>query len=385
MFKIATLNKISDSGLKHLKTGKYEISDSIDNADGILVRSASLHETEFPKSLLAIARAGAGVNNIPIDKCSEDGIVVFNTPGANANAVKELVIAGLLLSSRNVIGGIEWAKTLDENVAAAVEKGKGQFAGQEIEGKTLGVIGLGAIGVMVANAARSLGMNVIGYDPYISIDAAWGLSKTIIRATNLKDIYENSDYITLHLPFTPDTKEMINDETLSKMKDGVRILNYARAQLVSDTAIKKALDSGKAACYITDFPDGDIAKQKGVIAIPHLGASTEESEENCAYMAAIEIKAYLEEGSIVNSVNYPEVNLPRGEGKRLGVFHKNIPNMLTQISGEFAKLHINIENMLNKSKKENAYTIVDVIGDIPTEIVDNLMKIDGIQRVRIID
>ena len=385
MFKIATLNKISENGLKHLKNGKYEISDSLDNANGILVRSASLHETVFPDSLFAIARAGAGVNNIPIDKCSENGIVVFNTPGANANAVKELVIAGLFLASRNIIGGIEWARTLDENVAAQVEKGKGQFAGQEIEGKTLGVIGLGAIGVMVANAARSLGMNVIGYDPYISIDAAWGLSKTIVRANDLKDIYENSDFITLHLPFTSDTKEMINEISISKMRDGVRILNYARAQLVSDAAIKAALDSGKVSCYITDFPDGDIAKHKGVIAIPHLGASTEESEENCAYMAAIEIKAYLEEGSIINSVNYPEVNLPRGEGKRLGVFHKNIPNMLTQISGEFAKLHINIENMLNKSKKENAYTIVDVIGSIPAEIVDNLMKIDGIQRVRIID
>jgi len=385
MFKIVTLNKISETGLKHLRTSNYEISDELSNASGILVRSASLHETVFPDTLLAISRAGAGVNNIPIDKCSESGIVVFNTPGANANAVKELVIAGLLLSSRDVIGGISWAKTLDENVAAQVEKGKGQFAGQEIEGKTLGVIGLGAIGVMVANAAKALGMTVIGYDPYISIDAAWGLSKSIKRATDLKDIYENSDYITLHLPFTPDTKEMVNDDTIAKMKDGVKILNYARAQLVSDSAIKSALDSGKVSCYITDFPDGDIAKHKGVIAIPHLGASTEESEENCAHMAAIEMRAYLEEGNILNSVNYPEVNLPRGEGKRLGVFHKNIPNMLTQISGEFAKLHINIENMLNKSKKENAYTVVDVIGDIPSGIVENLMKIDGIQRVRIID
>ena len=385
MFKITTVNKISENGLKHLKNGNYEISDSLDNAEGILVRSAALHDTVFPESLLAIARAGAGVNNIPIEKCSEAGIVVFNTPGANANAVKELVIAGLFLSSRDVIGGIEWAKTLTDDVAKQVEKGKGQFAGQEIEGKTLGVIGLGAIGVMVANAARALGMNVIGYDPYISIDAAWGLSKSIVRAADLKDIYENSDYITLHLPFTPDTKGMINNDTISKMKDGVKILNYARAQLVADADIKAALDSGRVSCYITDFPEGDIANHKGVIAIPHLGASTEESEENCAYMAAIEIKSYLEGGNIANSVNYPEVNLPRGEGKRLGVFHKNIPNMLTQISGEFAKLHINIENMLNKSKKENAYTVVDVIGDIPSGIVDNLMKIDGIQRVRIID
>jgi D-3-phosphoglycerate dehydrogenase len=385
MFKIATLNKISENGLKHIRTGNYEISGAIDGADGILVRSAPLHDAALPENLYAIARAGAGVNNIPIDKCSEKGIVVFNTPGANANAVKELAIAGLLLSSRNIVGGIEWAKTLESDVANAVEKGKSQFAGQEIEGKTLGVIGLGAIGVLIANAAKALGMNVIGYDPFISIDAAWGLSKSIRRASDLKQIYEAADYITLHLPLNDDTKEFINADSISKMKDGVRILNYSRAKLVSAEDIKAALDSGKVAVYVTDFPDGDIAKQKNVIAIPHLGASTEESEENCAYMAAVQLKAYLEEGNIVNSVNYAEVNLPRGDGKRVGVFHKNIPNMLSQISGEFAKLSINIENMLNKSKKENAYTVIDVIGGIPENIVDSLSAIDGVIRVRIVD
>jgi D-3-phosphoglycerate dehydrogenase len=269
-------------------------------------------------------------------------------------------------------------------VADAVEKGKGQFAGQEIEGKTLGVIGLGAIGVLIANAAKALGMNVIGYDPFISVDAAWGLSKSIKRAADLKQIYEAADYITLHLPLNNDTKGFINADSISKMKDGVRILNYSRAQLVAADDIKAALDSGKVAVYVTDFPDGDIAGYKNVIAIPHLGASTEESEENCAYMAAIQLKAYLEEGNIVNSVNYAEVNLPRGDGKRVGVFHKNIPNMLSQISGEFAKLSINIENMLNKSKKENGYTVIDVIGDIPENIVDSLLAIDGVVRVRVV-
>jgi D-3-phosphoglycerate dehydrogenase len=385
MFKIATINKISENGLKHLRNGKYEISEDINGANGVLVRSASMHEITMPNSLYAIARAGAGVNNIPVDLCSEKGIVVFNTPGANANAVKELAISGLLLSSRDILGGIAWAKTLNENVANAVEKGKGQFAGQEIEGKTLGVIGLGAIGVMVANAALALGMDVIGYDPYISVDAAWGLSKQIKRAIDLKEIYENSDYITLHLPLTPDTKEFINADSISKMKNSVRILNYSRSTLVKDVDMKVALDSGKVFCYVTDFPDGDIANHKGVIAIPHLGASTEESEENCAYMAAIEIKEYLEDGNIKNSVNYPEVQLPRGEGKRVCVFHQNIPNMLSQISGEFSKLSINIENMLNKSKKENAYTVLDVIGQVPEDIEEKLMSINGVTRVRIVD
>jgi D-3-phosphoglycerate dehydrogenase len=385
MFKIATINKISENGLKHLRNGQYEITEDINGANGVLVRSASMHETAMPDSLYAIARAGAGVNNIPVDLCSEKGIVVFNTPGANANAVKELALAGLLLSSRDILGGIAWAKTLTEDVASAVEKGKGKFAGREIEGKTLGVIGLGAIGVMVANAALSIGMDVIGYDPYISVDAAWGLSKTIKRAIDLKEIYENSDYITLHLPLTPDTKEFINADAISKMKDSVRILNYSRATLVKDADIKAALDSGKVHSYVTDFPDGDIANHKGVIAIPHLGASTEESEENCAYMAAIEIKEYLEDGNIKNSVNYPEVQLPRGEGKRICVFHQNIPNMLSQISGEFSKLSINIENMLNKSKKENAYTVLDVIGQVPADIQEKLMAIDGVTRVRIVD
>lgn len=383
--KIATLNKISEIGLKELK-GSYEITDELNGAAGVLVRSAAMHDMELPADLHAIARAGAGVNNIPIDKCSEEGIVVFNTPGANANAVKELVIAGLLLSSRDIIGGNAWAKTLTEDVAKAVEKGKGMFAGVEIAGKTLGVVGLGAIGAKVANTALDLGMKVIGYDPFISIDGAWRISNDVVHATDLKQIYENCDYITIHVPLTPDTKGFINNETISQMKQGVVILNYARAALVADDDIKAALSSGKVRRYVTDFPDGDIATHPGVIAFPHLGASTEESEDNCAYMAAIQLKDYLENGNIKNSVNYPEMNFPRAVGqKRVVVLHKNIPAMLSQISGEFSKLSLNIDNMQNRSKKEYACTVLDVAGEIPADTEAALKAIDGVIRVRILD
>ena len=383
--KIATLNKISDIGLNELKPA-YEISDDVNGAAGILVRSAAMHDMEFDKELLAIARAGAGVNNIPLEKCAEEGIVVFNTPGANANAVKELVIAGLLMASRDLIGGNAWAKTLTEDVAKAVEKGKGMFAGCEIAGKTLGVVGLGAIGAKVANTALDLGMKVIGYDPFISIDGAWRISKNVVHATDLKQIYENCDYITIHVPLTPDTKGFINNETISQMKQGVVILNYSRAGLVADDGIKAGLSSGKVRRYVTDFPDGDIATYPGVIAFPHLGASTEESEENCAYMAAVQMKEYLENGTIKNSVNFPEMTCARIPGqKRVVVLHKNIPTMLSQISGEFSKLSLNIDNMQNRSKKEYACTVLDVAGDIPAETEAALKAIDGVIRVRILD
>ncbi len=385
MFKIATLNKISDEGLSYLRPENYTITDELTGADAVLVRSASMHEMEFDDKLLSIARAGAGVNNIPLDKCSDKGIVVFNTPGANANAVKELVVAALLFSSRDIFGGIQWAKTLKEDVAKQVEKGKSNFAGNEIEGKTLGVIGLGAIGNMVANEAIKLGMDVIGYDPYISIDAAWKLSKHVKKATTLKEIYENSDYITIHVPYMESTKNTINAEGISQMKDGVKVLNFARNGLIDEEAVKEALKSGKIAKYVTDFPHDDIANVEGVIALPHLGASTYESEENCAKMAARQTKEYLENGNIVNSVNYPTISMPRGEGKRVLIFHKNVPSMVSQITNEFSKLSMNIENMINKSNKNIACTMIDVIGEVKSEMVDDFMKIDGVVRVRIID
>lgn len=385
MFKIGTLNKISEVGMKYLSSEKYEISDNIETANAVLVRSAAMHDMEFSDDLFCIARAGAGVNNIPVEKCTEKGIVVFNTPGANANAVKELVIAGLLIAARNVVAGVEWAKTLTDDVAKQVEKGKSQFVGHEIEGKTLGVIGLGAIGNMVANEAIKLGMDVIGYDPYISIDAAWKLSRHVKRAVSLEEIFKESDYITIHVPFTPDTKDTVDKNAISMMKDGVVILNFARGGLVNTEAVKEGLDSGKVRTYVTDFPDGDIANYKGVIATPHLGASTNESEDNCARMAVKQTKNYLENGNIVNSVNFPSVEMPRGEGKRVILFHKNIPSMITKITDEFSKLSMNIENMINKSKKDIACTMIDVIGEIPAVMTEDFMKIDGVFRVRIID
>lgn len=387
MFKIKTFNKISAKGLELFDKAKYVYGDDIENADGALVRSASLHEMQFPTNLKAIARAGAGTNNIPIDRCSEAGIVVFNTPGANANAVKELVIAGLLLSSRKIISGIEWTKTLKgngENVGKMVEKGKGAFAGPEISGKSIGVIGLGAIGVLVANAADDLGMTVYGYDPYISVDSAWNLNKNAIHARNINDIFENCDYITVHVPLNNDTKDLINKETLALMKDGVRILNFSRAGLVNTEDILEALDSGKVASYVTDFPTDELIGAEGVIAIPHLGASTPESEDNCATMAVNQLVDYLENGNITNSVNLPDASMPRNGSTRICVIHKNIPNILSQITSIVSKQNINIENMLNKSKKDYAYSMIDISVEATEEIINEINSVSGIIKVRVI-
>ena len=386
MFKIKTYNKISKSGLS-VFADKNTIGDEVDNADGAIVRSAALHDVEFPESLKAIARAGAGTNNIPIDRCSEQGIVVFNTPGANANAVKELVLAGLLIGSRRVISAIDWAKTLKGNgaeVGKMVEKGKSAFAGPEIKGKSLGVIGLGAIGVMVANAANHLGMKVYGYDPYLSVKSAWNLTHNAVHIDDIKEIYQKCDYITLHVPLTDSTKNLVNADTIASMKDGVRILNFARGGLVNDDAIKAALESGKVASYVTDFPNDDLIGVDGVIAIPHLGASTPESEDNCAAMAAHELIDYIENGNIVNSVNLPEITMPRSSDKRVCIIHKNIPNMLTTITGIIADDGVNIENMLNKSRGDYAYTMLDIGEADYAAIEKEMTEIDGVIRVRII-
>ena len=386
MFKIKTYNKISKSGLE-VFDDKYTIGDEVDNADGAIVRSAALHDEVFPESLQAIARAGAGTNNIPIEKCSEQGIVVFNTPGANANAVKELVIAGLLISSRRVISGIEWAKTLKgegDAVGKLVEKGKGAFAGPEIKGKKLGVIGLGAIGVMVANAANHLGMTVYGYDPYLSVKSAWNLNHNAVYINDINEIFANCDYITIHVPLTDSTKNLINADTIAKCKDGVRILNFSRAALVNDAALKAALESGKVAAYVTDFPTDDVLGADGVIAIPHLGASTPESEDNCASMAAKELMDYIENGNIVNSVNLPEVTMPRSGENRFCVIHKNIPTILNQITGIISDDGVNIENLLNKSRGDYAYTMIDTgVADVDA-VSTEIKAIDGVIKVRAI-
>ena len=386
MYKIKTNNKISKTGLE-VFDDKYTIGDEVENADGAIVRSAALHDEEFPKSLQAIARAGAGTNNIPIEKCSEQGSVVFNTPGANANAVKELVIAGLLLSSRRVVSGIEWAKTLKgegDAVGKLVEKGKGAFAGPEIKGKKLGVIGLGAIGVMVANAANHLGMTVYGYDPYLSVKSAWNLNHNAVHINDINEIFANCDYITIHVPLTDSTKNLINSNSLAKCKDGVRILNFSRAALVNDADLKAALESGKVAAYVTDFPTDDVLGVDGVIAIPHLGASTPESEDNCAGMAAKELIDYIENGNIVNSVNLPEITMPRSGENRVCVIHKNIPNMLTAITGIFSGDNINIENLLNKSRGDYAYTMLDIGEADISAVSEKIGAIDGVIRVRVI-
>ncbi len=382
--QIKTLNKIAACGLERFGP-TYTVSDDAANPTGILVRSASLHEMELPDSLLAIARAGAGVNNIPLDRCSEAGVVVFNTPGANANAVKELIIAGLLISSRKVIDAIAWAQTLKgqgDDVTKLVEKGKSQFAGPEIKGKKLGVIGLGAIGGLVANAAHSLGMEVYGFDPFLSVDAAWGLSRGVKHAVSREQIFAECDYITVHTPLTPETKGMFCADSFAMMKDGVRILNFARAELVNAADMKDALASGKVAAYVVDFPTDEILGVPGVIALPHLGASTPESEDNCAMMAVDEMKAYLEEGTIRNSVNFPSVDVPRSTDHRLCVLHRNIPNMLTGISGVVSAEGINIETMTNRSKKDYAYTILDVVGDLSESSLDKIRAIDGVIRLR---
>lgn len=386
MYKIKTYNKISKTGLAAFDD-KYTIGDEVENADGAIVRSAALHDVEFPESLKAIARAGAGTNNIPIDRCSEQGIVVFNTPGANANAVKELVIAAMLISSRRVISGIEWVKTLKGNgkeVGKMVEKGKSAFAGPEIKGKTIGVVGLGAIGVMVANAANALGMTVYGYDPYLSVKSAWNLTHNAVHIYDINEIFEKCDYITVHVPLTDDTRGLINKDTIAKMKDGVRILNFARGELVNTDDIKAALEAGKVAAYVTDFPSDDIIGVDGVIAVPHLGASTPESEDNCASMAARELIDYIENGNIVNSVNLPEITMPRSGKHRVCIIHRNIPNMLTAITGIFAEDNVNIENLLNKSRGNYAYSMLDIDEADTSAVADKIGAIEGVIRVRVI-
>lgn len=381
MYNIHTLNKISNRGLQELGEG-YNITDTLEGADAILVRSAKMHDLELPESVLAIARAGAGVNNIPIDAYAEKGIVVFNTPGANANAVKELVLCGLLLASRKVVEGINWSKTLTTDVAKAVEKGKSAFAGQEILGKKLGVIGLGAIGVMVANAAQALGMEVIGYDPYISVDAAWGLSRHIKHATTLEEVYSQADYITVHVPLLDSTKYMLNKEAFSKMKSGIKILNFSRDTLVENNDLKVALNEGKVAVYVTDFPVEEVLGHDQIITIPHLGASTEESEENCAVMAAKEIKDYLEHGNITHSVNYPECQMSWNGSARIAIAHKNIPAILGKITAVIAEAGINIQDMTNRSRGEYAYTLIDIVEDASEQVLKTIESIENIVKVR---
>lgn len=386
MYNIQMLNKIAACGTNLLDKAKYNVSLEAENPDAIMVRSAVMHDMEFGDNLLAIARAGAGVNNIPIDKCSDKGIVVFNTPGANANAVKELAVCSLFLASRKIVDGIAWAQSLkdsDGDVAKTVEKGKSAYVGPEIFGKKLGVIGLGAIGAMFANAALDLGMEVYGCDPYLTVEAAWSLSKGVKRATN-EEIFEKCDYISIHVPSTPATKGMINAETLASMKDGVRILNLARADLVNVDDIKAALESGKVASYVVDFPTADVLGVPGIITIPHLGASTPESEDNCAVMAAVELKDFIELGNIKNSVNYPNVALPATENVRIAILNKNVPTMLQQITDVIASENINIINMANASKKDNAYTLVEIGGDISDSAVAKLSAIDGVAKVRVI-
>ena len=384
MRKIHCLNPIAKCGLDRLPED-YQVTDNVNEADGILVRSASMHEMELPESLLAVARAGAGVNNIPLDTCAKAGVVVFNTPGANANGVKELVLAGLFLASRDVVGGIEWCRenAEDPNIAKTTEKSKKAFAGHEILGKKLGVIGLGAIGAEVANAAAALGMEVYGYDPFISVNAAWMLSRDVKHITSADTIYQECDYITIHVPATPDTKGMINQEKIAEMKDGVIILNFARDVLVNDADMAQALESGKVARYVTDFPNPSSVHMKNTIVIPHLGASTEESEDNCAKMAVKELTDYLENGNIKNSVNYPNCDMGICQAEsRIAVLHLNIPNMIGQVTGTLAEQGVNISDMTNKSRDQYAYTLVDLEARPTPETIEKLKGIKGILRVR---
>lgn len=386
MFKYHCLNPIAGVGLEKFDS-QYVKTEQIEEADGILVRSAAMHDMEFPDNLLAIARAGAGVNNIPLDKCAEKGIVVFNTPGANANGVKELVIAGMLLAARDVVGGIEWVKEnrADENVGKTAEKAKKNFAGTEIEGKKLGIVGLGAIGVKVANVAKHLGMEVYGYDPYVSVDAAWNLSRDVKHVLNVEEIYAECDYITIHVPLMDSTKGMINKEAIEQMKDGVILLNFARDLLVDEKAVIDGIESGKIRKYVSDFPNTTTAGQSGCIIIPHLGASTEESEDNCAVMAVKELKNYLENGNIINSVNYPSCDMGIcAQAGRVAIFHKNIANMITKFTACFGDNGINISDMTNKSRGEVAYTMLDIEAPASEEIIKKLEGIDGVFRVRVV-
>lgn len=386
MYNILTLNNISKKGLS-LFDSNYKYSSEIESPDAVLVRSQSMHNMEFNDNMLAIARAGAGVNNIPIEKCSENGIVVFNTPGANANAVKELVLAGLLLASRKIYNGIDWAKNLKDQgdmASKSIEKGKSSFAGPELKGKKLGVIGLGAIGALVANVAVHLGMEVFGYDPYISVDSAWRLSSKVKHSLSIEKIFSMCDYITIHVPLSSDTENLINKDSINIMKDGVRILNFSRGGLVNNSDILDAIKSEKVSCYVTDFPTAELLGVEGIIAIPHLGASTPESEENCAVMAVNQLMDYLENGNIKNSVNMPNISMARENGTRICVLHRNVPNMISSISGILSLNGVNIEDMRSKSKNDFAYAILDVTGEVSKDVIDKIYKIDGVIRTRVI-
>ena len=386
MYKVQYLNPISPKGTA-LWTENYETTENAADAQAIMVRSAGMHDMVLPENLLAVARAGAGVNNIPLDRCAEQGIVVFNTPGANARSVMELALCGMLLGCRDIVGGINWVQSIKDqgDVAKKVEKGKSKFAGHEISQKRLGVIGLGAIGGPLANAARKLGMEVYGCDPYISIDAAWHLDSHIIRVKSREEIYANCDIISLHVPLVEDTKKMIDEAALAQMQDGVIILNFARDLLVDDDAMEAALKSGKVKNYVTDFPNDKTANMEGVIAIPHLGASTEESEDNCAKMAVRQVMNYLENGNIINSVNYPNCDMGIcTKAGRVTILHRNIPNTLSQFTTVMAKSNINISDMLNRSRGEYAYTMLDLDHPAPADVVEQFMKIDGVLRVRVI-
>ena len=387
MYKVQTLNKIAKVGL-NVFDDKYTFGDEVENPDGIILRSFNMHDMELPESLVAVARAGAGTNNIPIDKCSEKGIVVFNTPGANANAVKELVIAGLLLASRKVVQGINWAKTLigeGDQVGKLIEKGKSNFVGPEIAGKTLGIIGLGAIGVRVANAAHALGMDVIGYDPYLSVNAAWNLSRKVKHIVNVEDIYKECDYITIHVPALDNTKGMINKAAFDMMKKGTVVINCARDILVDEPAILDAIKSGKVAKYVTDFPNSTVAGQDGVIVLPHLGASTEEAEDNCAVMAVKELRNYIENGNIINSVNYPACDMGVcNTAGRVAICHKNVPAVISKITSVMGDAGINIEEMANKSRGDYAYSLLDTATSVSDDVVGKLSGIDGVIKVRVV-
>ncbi len=383
MKNIQLLNSISDVGLEVFDKAAYNLGTDVENPAGILVRSAVMHDMQFPASLCAIARAGAGVNNIPLERCAEEGIVVFNTPGANANGVKELALLALLLASRKVVAGIEWAKALkgDPELSKKVEKGKSQFVGPEVKGKTLGVIGLGAIGGMVANAGDSLGMNVIGCDPFLSVKAAWSLKNSVHSAADYDEIYANSDYITYHIPALPTTKGIINKENIAKMKDGVRIINLSRGDLANVADVAEALKSGKIASYVTDFPAEELLGLEGAVCIPHLGASTPESEDNCAKMAAEELIDFLENGNITNSVNFPGIHMPRIHNHRLVVLHRNVPGVVNAVSGALAIIGVNIEAMANQSKGNYAVSMFDFGNEISEDLVEKVASMENILRV----
>ena len=386
MKNIQLLNKIAKVGTDKLNPALYNIGTDVTAPEGIMVRSANMLDMDFNPELLTIARAGAGVNNIPLDKCTKEGIVVFNTPGANANGVKELAVCALLLASRDIVAGIEWVGTLkdDPDAAKTVEKNKSKFAGCELQGKTLGVIGLGAIGGLVANIAVRLGMKVVGCDPYLSVDAAWNLNHNITHAASYEEVYKVADYVTIHVPATADTKGMINKDTMANMKDGVKIINLSRDSLVKSADMIEALASGKVSRYVTDFATPELIGVQGAILIPHLGASTEESEDNCAVMAALQMDDYLQNGNIKNSVNFPALSMARSGDTRLCVLHENIPGMLTALTGAVAAEGLNIENMTNKSRGNAAYTILDVTGEVPTAVAEHLSAVNGVLRVRVI-